>query len=214
MIAQGRNGIRAELDYKYEAYKNLLCRLHRSYEDELICLHKTIKEIQNDNKLSYEEKKDLVKPYENIIEETLVEEQNSQLLLFSCVYSFWEKALQMICEYYQKKIVKKAGIKNEKEAVNYSPKVKDYLSQLLDENTISQLPKPLIAQYDELRNYSIHGTLSPKRMEILKQLEINNEIELIEKDGKFFFSSFDGLKRTLDVIYETLIKIIKQQNAQ
>ena len=114
----------------------------------------------------------------------------------------------------KKKIVKKAGIKNEKEAVNYFPKVKDYLSQLLDENTISQLPKPLIAQYDELRNYSIHGTLSPKRMEILKQLEINNEIELIEKDGKFFFSSFDGLKRTLDVIYETLIKIIKQQNAQ
>ena len=143
MIAQGRNEIRAEIDYQYDAYKNLLCRLQKSYQDELFFLDKTIKEVKDDNKLSYEEKRDLVKPYENKIDETLVEEQNSQLLLFSCVYSFWEKTLQIICEYYQKKIVKKTRIKNEKEAINYSPKVKDYLSQLLDENTISQLPKPL-----------------------------------------------------------------------
>lgn len=214
MIAQGRNEIKAEIDYMYDAYKSLLSRLQRSYQDELICLDKTIKEFRDDNKLSYEERRDFIRPYENKIDETLVEEQNSQLLLFSCVYSYWEKALQKICEYYQKKIVKKAGIKNEKISINYSPKIKDYLSQLLDENAISLLPKPLIAQYDELRNYSIHGTLSPKRMEILKQLEIDNEIELVEKDGKFFFSSFDGLKRTLDIIYETLIKIIKQQEAQ
>lgn len=76
------------------------------------------------------------------------------------------------------------------------------------------MPKTLITQYDELRNYSIHGTLSPKRKEILKQIENDHEIELVEKDGRFFLSSFDGLQRTLDIIYETLIKILNQQNAQ
>ena len=71
-------------------------------------------DIQDDNNLYDEEKRDLIRPWEDKIDDTLNEEQNSRLLLFSCVYSFWEKSLQLICKYYHKNIIKKTGIKIQK----------------------------------------------------------------------------------------------------
>lgn len=209
MIAKGRSLIRAEIDFMYETYKSLLVRLQSSYKENFIMLEKNIQDIKCDVKIPSEEKRDIIRTFEDILDQTQLEERNTQILLFSCVYSFWEKALQTICEYHNIKILKRIGKQDIEDTINYSPRIQDYLTHLLDEEEISKLPVTLLKQYDELRNYSIHGTLPPKRKEILQKIERDNDIKLVEKDGNFILSSFEGLHKTLSIIYETLIFIIE-----
>lgn len=57
MIAKGKTEIRAEIDFMFEAYKSLICRTEKSYQDDIDEIKSTIKSIDNDSSMEFEEKK-------------------------------------------------------------------------------------------------------------------------------------------------------------
>lgn len=113
--------------------------------------------IETDNYLDAEEVATETKRYYGTIWDLECETKRSQTVLFCAIYSFWERALQLLCKYYKIEIRKKDG------SINYAPKISDYLNKLLDEHTISSIPTILLSGLDELRNYFVHGTISPQR---------------------------------------------------
>ena len=201
MIAKGRTEIRAEIDFVFEAYKSLICRTEKSSQDDIDKIKNTIKSIEKDSSIEFEEKDSILNPYYEILEDTYQQVQKSQIVLFCGVFSFWEKSLYGLCKYYKISILKKDG------EINYVPKVEDYLNKLLNETQKAEIPKLLLTGLDELRNYFTHGTLPPKRKNIIKHIAECENISVIGIEGDYYLESFGGLLKSLDLIYNTLSSI-------
>lgn len=198
MIGKTRSNIEAELDFFYGSYKNLIDRIATSYEQDKNLLKGKVGLIKSDKSIDFEESRSILSPYYDLEEELLLQEQNIRICLFASVFSFWEKSLLQIYNHRGCKIYKKDGSENK------SLKIKDYIDALLAEDIKVQLPSILTNQLDELRNYCMHGTLTEQRTAIIKELMESESFNLIEIEEKFYFSTYDGLFKTLDIIYDTL----------
>ena len=201
MFARGRNILTSDIDFMYESYKNLIERVEMSYTKELNYIEDNIHSISTNDSIEYDEKRTLLSPYYDLAEGIHNEELLSRIALFVSIFSFWEKSLLLMYKFYEKEILKEK--KERKEVLQ----VQDYLCALLDDERKQQIPKILMSQLDELRNYCAHGSLPKKRVQVIKELIKNQQIGLVEIEDKYFFSSYEGLLDALSIIRETLIFI-------
>ena len=201
MFAKGRNHLEAEIDFMYDAYKGLIERVKTVYAKDLEDIRKSIESISSDASLDDEEKDTCISSLLEWEAEIQDKENHSRIALFASVFSFWEQSLLRFCIFYKKKILKKNGEENP------TPKIKDYLKALLGGTNTPQISPMLTSQLDELRNYFIHGTLTEKRKQVLDNLFESGGINLVKCEGKYYFSSYDGLLKVLDIIKDALSKI-------
>lgn len=206
MFAKGRNHLEAEIDFMYDAYKGLIERVKMVYAKDLEDIRKSIESISSDASLDDEEKRTQIFPFLHVEIDIQSEELHSRVAIFTSIFSFWEKSLLQICNFYGK-IVKKDGCENP------TPQIKDYLEALLNNTDIQQLPETLISQLEELnklkelRNYCTHGTKPEQRKRTIKELITSDSFDIVEIDDKYFFYSYEGLLKVLEIIKDTTKKI-------
>lgn len=206
MIAKGRTDIEADIDFMYEAYKSLIDRIECSYSKDIQTLKSIVQSIETDCNIDYEEKTSLLNPYFEAIDILNTQNQKAQTALFCSIYSFWEKSLLRLCQYYKKDIRKKDG------SVNYASRITDYLKALLEGELIANIPKALLNELGELRNYFIHGTLPPQRESIIKNISPQDSISILKTYDDYVLASFAELHKTLELIYKTLQEIQHKQD--
>lgn len=204
MIGKTRNNIETELDFFYETYGNLIKKISISYEQDKNFIKNNVDLITSDTSIDFEERRTILSSYYDLENEFQSQELNIRICLFASVFSFWEKSLLQIYNYRDCKTYKKDGSENK------SLKIKDYINALLTDDKKAQLPSILVNQLDELRNYCIHGTLSEQRIAIIKELMKSESLNLVEIEDKFYFSTYDGLFKVLNIIYDTLKFILNR----
>lgn len=202
MIAKGRSNIEADIDFMYESYESLIERIEMSYKKDIQDIKDIIQSVKEDITIDYEEKQSILRPYFDALDTLNQQNIKSKNALFCTIYSFWEISLYELCKYYKVEFYKKNG------NINYAPRITDYLHELLNEEAIACIPKILLNELDELRNYFIHGTLSPQRKNIIKNISKEEFICIQEINGDFILKSFTELRNTLKIIYKTLKTIL------
>lgn len=204
MIAKGRTNIRAEIDFVYDAYDSLIKRVENSYSKDIKNLEGIVQSIEANSNIDYEEKKTELDPYLGEIETLIGQNQKAQEAIFCGIYSFWEKSLYRLCQYYKIEVCKKNG------NTNYAPGIIDYLKVLLP-GQLDAIPQVLLEGIREFRNYLAHGALSPKRKGIIENIS-PQDLAIQGAFGNYALESFSELHKVLDLVCKKLQEIEEKQN--
>lgn len=198
MICIGKNPEAAAIDSLYENYKSLIERVDNSYRESIKHLEAEVHSIEGDDSLDAEEIATGTKLYYDAICDLRYQSERSQSVLFCAIYSFWEKSLYELCKYCKVEIKKRDG------SINYAPKISDYLNGLLDEQSRSCIPTIILMGLSELRNYFVHGTLSPQRKKIIRDIFPEGSGFIRHESGRISLKSCAELCKILDLIHDTL----------
>lgn len=191
MIAKGRTDIRAEIDFGYYAYSQIIKEKDSIISADMHYVDKEIESITNDFTIDFEEKSSLCKPYEDAKLEMEDRYALFNRLMYCAIYSFWETSLCGILKYN--------GITPERK-----------LSDKLEQTKFPKNPDIdlLTSSIRELRNSFVHGSLSQERKNAIQPcIEKYGALGLIEGYDRYYISSADFVQVILDLVYKTLCDI-------
>ena len=191
MRAKGRTTIRAEIDFGYSTYSQIIKEKKSIIRDDVKNVDKEIESIADDSTIEFEEKRSLCEPYEDAKFEMEDRYAVFNKLMYCAIYSFWETSLCGILRYN-------------------NIKSKQYPSAMLEQvsfpkNSDTEL---LTTSIRLLRNSFIHGSLSQGREDAIQPcIEKYGALGLIKGYDSYYISSADFVQAILDLIYKTLCDI-------
>ena len=191
MIAKGRTTIRAEIDFGYSAYSQIIKEKEAIICDDIQYMDKEIESITHDSTIDFEEKSSLCEPYESTKLEMEDRYAVFNRLMYCAIYSFWETSLCGILKYN--------GITPKRE-----------LSEKLEQTGFPKNPdiELLSTSIRELRNYFVHGNLFQEREDDIQPcIEKYGALGLIKGYNSYYISSADFVQAILDLVYKTLCEI-------
>lgn len=185
-IAKGSSTCSAERSFYIDTIRELINELQTAYSNSMASLQNTLVHLEQEG--NHDSCKQVQEAIDSV-EEKAIRLRN---LIFSGLYTFWEKSLKEICSHYKLEIPAKR------------PEVKDYLSVTFggtENNDIAIMRH----NAKELRNYIVHGSLTESRYKDISLLaQEKPEWGIVDNGGQFFFSSYISLKCILDFIKERL----------
>lgn len=191
MIAKGRTNIRAEIDFGYSTYSQIIKEKEAIICDDIQYMDKEIESITHDSTIDFEEKSSLCEPYESTKLEMEDRYAVFNKLMYCAIYSFWETSLCGILRYH-----------------SITPQDKPY--KMLKQIKFPKNPdtKLLTSSIRLLRNSFIHGRLSQEQKEAIKPcIEKYGSFGLIEDYNSYYITSMDFVLTILDLTYKTLCEI-------
>lgn len=191
MFAKGRTTIRAEIDFGYNTYTQILKQNESIISANIQYMDREIDSISQDSTIDLEEKNSLCEPYDRTKQEMEKQYTLFNKLMYVAIYCFWETSLCGILRYH-------------------SIPPKRYISDILEQTGFPKNPDTelLTESLRKLRHSFVHGRLSQKqKADIQPCIEKYGSLGLIEDYDSYYITSVDFVQTILDLVYKTLCEI-------
>ncbi len=206
-IAKGRTDCESEREIIVQGFNDLLRVLKEAKKQTEEHAKAALYDIINDNRLSEEERRTQMKPFNDLLSEQEESDIRIRRTILIGLFAFCELSLKNICGYYKIDVGATDDPKtpnNKRVKKGKRTCVNDYI------NAIFRLGRPdvvelIITEIKELRNYMVHGSADEKRRSIIDKLvDSHPEFCIAKNCGDYHISSYNGLDSILRNIYDSL----------